>query len=437
MSHTSRAVLLGLVCAGLVFAGCVPNSFRIASADNLHDRILFPPGAVRTHEKLDLHVETQIMQCKGSLPTRKSGPITVSNPYWHAVGSRVLRIEVANYATEMTIPPPAHCLNRTVRPAPHPNKCPQDHIVDNVWSIIQDNTDWSKCVGRNARTQLLADVSNVLPHRASEAGTLREERTYAHPPARVDGLSAEVIRLLPGAIVCVNRDHTLVYSNEKAWMSSHACSHLLDAPDASGRVILSRTDTEDMFPLASEYKTEEAKIYEVHSWVTVRGMLVAMMPRGAFLYVYYSGLGTANKPELGTWEYHPEASMRKYPKGADPGTPIPLTPILIAHSQPLKLTKSDLPNLEELCKGSGDDRKRCFAFPDFATIDVLRPYSVNGLIHYAPSGTLTTDIPEIVSSRHPLATRVFHGRTVPMDFDVQKAENAVPLAAGDQFGGRQ
>jgi hypothetical protein len=441
MSHTSRAVLLCLVGAVLVLGGCVPNSFRILkSADNIHDPILLPPGAVISQNKLDLHVETQTLEtrtwrCQYALPSLTSDPITLSNPYWHAAGSRVIRIEieVEGYAERLTLLPPSACLNRAVRSQPAGSACPQDYIVDKFLSTIENDADWRKCVARDARTQLIADVSEVLPHRASESGALREERTYAHPP---EGVRAEVIRLLPGAVVCVSRDHTLVYTNEKAWSSSQACSRLLEAPDASGRVVLSRTDNEDMFPLARDfYGTNQDKIYEAHSWLAVRGMLAALMPRGAFLYVYYSGQHSV--PSAGEWEANPSNSRRMYRRGGDPGRPIPLTPILVAQSQPLKLTGSEVPDLNTLCKGSGDfERKVCFAFSDFATIDVMRPYSVNGLVQYAPSGTLTTDVPEIKLSWPHVATRVFRGRRVLIDFDVTKAGNAIPLAADDQFGGR-
>ncbi len=440
MFHTSRAVLLCLVGAVLVLGGCVPNSFRINAADNLDDRILFPPGAVRSDKKLDLYVETQTLLCQKWLPTLTSDTITVTNPYLFAIGSRVVRIEVANYSTKMTIPPPAACLNRTVRSQPAGSVCPQDYIVNEFLSAVRKDPDWSKCVAWDTLPGLVADVTEVLPHRVRESGALREERTYAHPPHDgVNTLNAEVIRLLPGAIVCVSRDHTLVYTNEKAWSSSQACSRLLEAPDAGGRVVLSRTDTTRMFPQAqSFYGRNEAKIYEANSWLAVRGMIAAQMPRGAFLYVYYSGSDLESIPSSAYWEADSGYSPRKYRKGADPGTPIPLTPILIAHSQPLKLAGSDNPDLTTLCSGSGDfEKKSCFAFPDFTTIDVLRPYSVNDLVQYAPSGTLTSDIPEIKLSRSPVATRVFRGRRVLMDFDVTKADNAIPLASGDSFGGRR
>lgn len=440
MSQTSRVVSMCLVGLLLMLDGCIPNSFRIDSADSLHHRILYPPGAEHNHEKLVLYVETPALLCQKALPTLKSNPITLSTAYWHAVGSRVVRIELPRDAKKVIIPPPAACLNRAVRPAP--DECPQDYIVDEILSAIQKDAEWNQCVARNARTQLIADVSEVLPHRASESGALREERTYQHPPVGVTSLNTEVVRLMPGAIVCANRDYTLVYGNPTAWASSEACSRLLEAPDASGRVVLSRTDEERMFPLARHsYGQVEAKIYEARSWQAVRGTLAALMPSGAFLYVYYSGNGNHNvqNPDDARWESREYDSVRAYPKGMVEPT-IHLTPILVAHSEPLVLEGDTVPSLEALCKADSDQQvpieRRCFTFPDLASIDVLRPFSVDGHTHYAPSGTLTTDIPEIAWSRHHSAKRLFRGRIVPMAFDITKTWNAVPLAAGDQFGGR-
>lgn len=441
MFDASSIALPCLLGAALVLGGCAiaPNSFRIESAENLHDRMLVPPGTVISEDKLTLHVQTQNLQCQKALPTRH-GWVTVSNPYWHEVGSRVVRIEVDRSLPfgELTLPPPAACLNVAVRPA---DPCLQDWIVHNVWRVIETETDWKKCL--SDMTKFVADVAQVLPHRVSESGALREERTYARMPERAwrsAPLDAEVISLLPGATVCVNRDHTLSTPNPMTWVSSgQSCARLLEASEGRGSVVLSRTDTEYTFPIAREfYAKDEAVIYEARSWLAVRGALATLMPQGAFLYLYYSG--KHNVPEEGHWASNESGSLRFYPNGKiEP--PIPISPILIAHSQPLVLTRAAVVDLLALCVADKVDGKRverrCFAFRDFASIDVLRPFSVDGRIHYAPSGTLTTDIPEIAASRRPVATRVFRGRTVPMDFDVSNARNAVPLAAGDQFGGQR
>lgn len=459
MFHSSRVARCCLLGAALVLNGCAiaPNSFRIKSADTLHERILLPPGAVDSGQTLDLYVETNALQCQTALPTRTSKSVTVSNPYWPAVGSRVIRIKAARDALlgESLLPPPAACLNRSVRPAPVP--CPQDWIVDKFWSAIEEDDDWRKCFPKDALRKLAADVSQVLPHRASESGALRDERTYAREPGpaqRVRALAAssppaippldtEFVSLLTGALVCVNREHQLVdpsSTSSATWVSSeNSCARLLDAPRGHGRVVLSRTDTEYTFPVAREfYEKDEAKIYEARSWLAVRGALATLMPGGAFLYLYYSG--KHNVPKTGDWESDASGSLRSYPRrdGEPIKPPIPISPILLVHSQPLKLTPSDLPDLEALCTPNTveNDRveRRCFAFLDFASVDVLRPFSVDGLVHYAPSGTLTTDVPEIAASQRPSSTRIFRGRRVPMDFDVTNARNAVPLAAGDEFG---
>lgn len=462
ISGASRVGILCLISAALGLSGCIKakNSFRINSAATLHDRILFPPGAEISHGKLDLYVETHTLRCKKALPTRTSDWVTISNPYWSAAGSRVLRIEVAGNALPGALtPPPAQCLNVAVRPASEP--CPQNLIVDQLWSAIEKDEDWGKCFLKDPLTkrQLTADVSQVLPHRASESGALREERTYARAPesaprvgalaassprAAAAALDAEVVSLLPGAELCVNREHTLADGSATAWVASaQSCAHLLDAPEGGGRVVLSRTDTEYTFPNAWDfYSTAEAKIYEARSWLAIRGALAALMHGGAFLYLYYSGNGKHNIPtdEVKLWEDKEHGSLRVYPS-VPIETPIRISPILVAHSEPLVLGPSMVPDLNALCMPDRVNGKliqrRCFAFRDFSSIDVLRPFSVDGRVHFAPSGTLTTDIPEITVSRRPVATRVFRGRRVPMDFDVSNAQNAVPLAAGDQFGGRR
>lgn len=463
--YALRILFWYLVGGVLVLGGCVypPNSFRIEPYEQLRNRILFPPGAAISHDKLDLLVETPALRCQQILPVHTSGPVTVSYPYWPALGLRVLRVEIARNESsiQLTDLPPADCLNVTVRPAL--NQCSKDLIRDQVWRAIKKDPDWLGCLdpGFNSekgeawekavQIQLAADISQVLPHRASESGALRDERTYARTleqsgqlfasPPTGKPLDTEFVSLRPGVNVCVDRDHTIGKNNSLLWVSSaQSCIHLLEASAERKSVVLSRTDTEYTFPFARNfYGIDEAKIYEARSWLAVRGMLATLMPQGAFLYLYYSN--RHDPPREDHWESRENDSLRVYPGDGVVEGPLAISPILIAHSQPLDLKASGVPDLSTLCQANmvNESRveRRCFAFRDFASIDVLQPFSVNGRIQYAPSGTLTTDIPEIAASRRPVATRVFRGRTVPMDFDVANPQSAVPLAAGDLFGERQ
>ncbi len=454
MFYASRLVLFCLLCASIVLGGCAnaPNSFRIKSAETLHDRILFPPGSILGEKKLDLYVETHALQCQEGLPNRViDDKVAVSNPYWPAIEKRVLHIEVPTKAlvNGLALPPPATCLNMAVRPAP--DTCLQDWIVGQVRSAIKDDADWGRCFAMDAFSEFASDVSQVLPLRASESGAPREERTYVrkpHPMAPVESLpplaappAAEVVNLLPGAIVCVNSERQLIPKDAGAWVATaETCAHLLDAPKGHGTVVLSRTDTENTFPQAhSFFGTSGARIYEARSWLAVRGALTASMPDGAYLYLYYSG--KHDVPNEANWESPEDGSWRYYPKIASLSTKIPIgiSPILVAQSEPLVLDPANLPDLTTLCRTNKPDdkalvQKRCFAIRDFASIDVLRPFMVDGHVHYAPSGTLTTDIPELSGSRRHFARRGFRSRMVPIDFDISDPRNAVPLAAGDQFG---
>lgn len=379
------------------------------------------------------------------MPTRTGGPVTVSNPYWSAAGARVVRIEIARAALpELTLPPPARCLNASVRPAPE--KCPQDTIVKNVEAVIANDEAWKRCLP-NGAPGFADDVVQVLPHRAGESGALRTERTYtrglATPamagPSRMrataPALDVEFVSLLPGATVCMNKDHS-VGAGDWPWISSaQSCVRLLDSFKGSGSVVLSRTDTENTFPLAYQvYEKDQSVVFDARSWLAVRGALAALMPQGAFLYVYYSG--EANAPDEDLWESGENGSVRWYPI-TSPKSILPLSPVLVAHSEPLRLTSSSAPDLDVLCRSGGVPKvvRRCFAFRDFASIDVLRPYVVNGQVDYAPSGTLTSDVPGLDASRGVHATRVFRGRRVSMAFDVLNPRNAVPLAADDQLKG--
>ena len=94
----------------LIRCANAPNIFRIKSAEKLHDQIRFPPGEAINQNKLDPYVETQTLRCQNALPTR--GRVTVFNPYCSAVGSRVMRIEIAgNELTRALSPPPTQCTN--------------------------------------------------------------------------------------------------------------------------------------------------------------------------------------------------------------------------------------------------------------------------------------------------------------------------------------
>lgn len=431
------AARLALMCllgfAGLL-AGCasIPYSFRIEPADAIDQRILLPPGAEYQGGDLLLHVERDSPQCQRRLPTVETKDIAVSNVYWSSTRSYFLKIAIPkDSAHRLDLLPPARCLNTSVR---EDVDCPQSTIAKKVVKAIEGNSAWTQCIPKDG-ADLAADIVQVLPHRASVSGALREERTYSGPPAAE---SAEIVQLLPGASVCVNRDYLLVQGSPTAWVTSRQCTELLNAPDAEGRVVLSRTDSDRTFPYAGELYKSAGKVHEARSWLAVRAALALDMPRGAFMYLYYSGYGKHNMPpdtpEDSPWSM--DQSGRTYPTG-DVTPPVPLTPILLAHTKRLKLEGSTPPSLAELCRGSGDkDKKHCFAFPDFSFVDVLRSFSVDGRVQFAPTGTLTSDVPEIRLSRSRAATRLFRGRPVPILFNVTEQHNAIPLAAGDRFGGQ-
>lgn len=436
MYYAMRVSLLHLLGAIVLLAGCanVPYSFRIEPAEALKDRIILPPGAEFWGNHLVLHIERDSPQCQRPLSTKKTADVTVSNLYWPRTGSYVLKITISqNAARRLDLLPPAQCLNTSIRSAPNDVSCPQLFVEKKVSEAISGNSAWMKCIPKDS--DFAADILQVLPHRASVSGALREEFTYAHSAPEN---AVEIVQLLPGARVCVNRDYSLVPGSPTAWATSHLCTELLNALDANGRVVLSRTDTDRTFPYASDLYKDDGKVHEARSWLAVRAALALDMPHGAFMYVYYSGYGTHNKPPA-TQEESPwsvDQAGRIYPTGyVTP--PVPLTPILLAHTKRLRLEGSEPPSLEALCQGSGDeDKKHCFAFPDFAFVDVLRQFSVDGRVLFAPSGTLTSDVPEIQLSCPAHATRIFRGRAVPIAFDVTKPQNAIPIAAGDRFGGQ-
>ena len=438
--------LLGAV---LLLGGCAvaPNSFRIDAAQSIRDSVLYPPGTSLTYEKLDLHIERTNSECQSALPTRTSGHVTVSNPYWPAVDARVVRIEIARAGlSQVVLPPPASCLKTSVRPAPQ--ACAQDWIVKSVEAAIAKDTAWEKCLP-SGTPGFAEDVVETLPHRASESGALRLERTYTRPlvpptsQSRAAGVAAatfdvEFVSLLPGATVCVNKDQTLG-TGAAPWVSSaQSCVGLLQGAKGQGSVVLSRTDTENTFPLARQaYDMDEAVVFDARSWLAVRGAVAALMPHGAFLYVYYPGEATNTAPDGSAhWEYDKSTGVRRY-KIDNTKSILPLSPILVAHSQPLQLTASGAPHLDALCHTGGNPKviRLCFDFRDFAAIDVLHPYVVNGRAVYAPSGTLTTDVPGIAAVPGARAMRVFRGRSVPLAFDWSNPRNAIPLAANDQFKG--
>lgn len=434
MHIAARLSLIFLLAYAGLLAGCagVPYSFRIEPADAIEERILLPPGAEYQADGLVLHMERDTPQCQRWLPTVDTKDIAVSNLYWHQTGSYFLKIAIPKeFARPLDLLPAARCLNTSVRADVD---CPQSTIAKKVVKAIEGNSAWSQCIPKDG-ADFAAEIAQVLPHRASVSGSLREERTYAGPPAAE---SAEIVQLLPGARVCVNRDYLLVQGSPTAWVTSRQCTELLNAPDAEGRVVLSRTDTDRTFPYAYDLYKSDGKVHEARSWLAVRAALALDMPRGAFMYVYYSGYGKHNIPPA-TLEDSPwskDQAGRTYPTG-DVTPPIPLTPILLAHTKRLKLAGTKPPSLAELCQGSGDkDKKRCFAFPDFTFVDVLRSFSVDGRVQFAPSGTLTSDVPEIRLSSSRAATRIFRGRAVPILFDVTEQHSAIPLAAGDRFGGQ-
>ncbi|VXC65656.1 hypothetical protein [Pseudomonas sp. 9Ag] len=436
MYYAVRISLLHLLGIIALLAGCanVPYSFRIEPAEELIDRVILPPGAEFRADSLVLHVERDSPQCQRPLPIKKTAHITVSNLYWPRTSSYLLKITVPqNAARRHNLLPPAQCLNTSVRAAPNNVSCPQFIVEEKVAEAISGDSAWMQCVP--ADSDFATDILQVLPHSASGSGALREELTYAYSaPAN----AVEVVQLLPGARVCVNRDYSLVPGSPTAWATSHLCTELLNALDAKGRVVLSRTDTGHTFPYASDLYKDDGKVHEARSWLAVRAALALDMPHGAFMYVYYSGYGMHNKPPA-TQEESPwslEQAGRIYPTG-EVTPPVPLTPILLAHTKRLKLEGSEPPTLEALCQGSDDkDKKHCFAFPDFSFVDVLRPFSVDGRVLFAPSGTLTSDVPEIRLLFPANATRIFRGRAVPIAFDVTKQQNAIPIAAGDRFGGQ-
>lgn len=437
MHFAARLVLMCLLGIAGLLAGCtsIPYSFRIEPAAALEERILLPPGAEYRDGDLVLHVERDSQHCQRRLPTVETKEITVSNVYWPKTRSYFLKISIPkDSAPHRTFLPAARCLNTSVR---GDADCPQSTIAKKVVSALGGNSAWMQCIPSDAE-DLAAEILHVLPHRASGSGALSEERTYAPPPSPE---SVEVIQLLPGATVCVNRDYFIVPNYPTAWVSSRPCTELLNAPGGGGKVVLSRTDTDRTFPYASELFKSDGKVHEARSWLAVRAALALNMPGGAYMYAYYSGgSGMHNKPppSQGPNPWSEDMVGRSYPAKETVVTPpIPLTPILLVRTKRLELKGSEPPSLDDLCMGSGDEDKRhCFAFPDFASIDVLRSFSVAGRVHFAPSGTLTSDVPEIRLSRSHTATRIFRGRAAPILFDVSEQHNAIPLAAGDRFGGQ-
>ncbi|MBT2298482.1 hypothetical protein [Pseudomonas fluorescens] len=440
---------LSLLGATVAIGGCAfaPNSFRITNAKSTQERIIYPPGAVVRDEKLNLYVETRSLECRKALPTRTSGSVTVSTPYWFDAGLRVLHIEVlSSDLSKIMLTPPARCLNVTVRRAAE--QCPQDWIAGEVLSAIEKDEDWGKCIKKDTRLELAAEISEVLPHPADYSGAPREERTYARSPdpsvpeedkpSAVSLLPAEIVSLHPGTSVCLNTVHLLVGNDPGTWISTpQSCVRLLEGTDGYGRASVARTDTEYTFPNADFFDDQgKATLFEARSWLAIRSVLTTLMPGGAYLYLYYSGKNDVSGKV--NWQSSANGSPRVYvPTGEDAKTtPIQVSPILIVQSQPLKLTTRGLPTLANLCQRKGKIEKRCFAFPDFSSIDVLQPFLVDGQLHYEPTGTLTSDIPEISVERHPVATRLFRGRRVAMEFDVSNSSTAVPLQAGDQFGER-
>lgn len=456
MFRASHIALLSLVGAGLLLGGCTaPNSFRIDGPAG--QRFLLPPGTAlsfRDGGRIVLHVERAIEACQAPLFTRTKDHVTVSNPYWSAVGARVIRIDMAQDPLPKI--PPARCLNRSVRPGLKSEQCPQDTIVKDVKAAIENDAEWQRCLPKDEQG-FADDVAQVLPHRASQSGALLGERTYSRPleaanlrSAAESVLDVEFVSLLPGATVCVNQDHTLG-SGSSPWVSSaQSCVRLLDGSNGPDSVVLSRTDTENTFPKARDfYGIDEAAVFDARSWLAVRGALATLMPKGAFLYVYYSGNATKNVPKSSTvWEEKDGERRYQIPSG-EFNSILPLSPVLVAHSSPLGLDADHAPDLSVLCKSGPpvqvDGRppikdnanvvRRCFSFRDFASIDVLRPYVLDGRVDYAPSGTLTSDVAGLAAQRGAHVTRVFRGRKVPLDFDVLNPRDAVPLAADDQIKG--
>ncbi len=435
-----RSVVIG---GTLFLTGCcamAPYSFRLDSAETLNNRIIYPPGAVKNADgQYDIFVETDVLTCRDLLPkvSDEDGIITFSNPYWPAIGSRVVRLQIKNGAEGkgLKLPLTARCSNVDLR---HPSQatdgieCAQDWLASRFWQTVEHNENWKACLkGRaEAEPKFLEDLAQVLPNNAANSGAILEERTF-YP----NDETLEFVKLPPESVVCIRRDHLIRQdnaANRDLWVSApDMCQPFLYSEGYPGATVLSRTDRKEMFPFASEwFQKQEGAISEVRSWLPVRGVLSMLMKEGAFLYVYYPPKPNIlpHKDNWGPDEANDSRPFRVYPSSTVE-SPRWISPVLVVQKKALKLENS--PSIEELCNPK--DQGRCFAFRDVNSIDVFFQLLVDGRAVQVTSGSLTTDVPEVMAATEIKGLRRFRHRMVPLEFDFRSHDSAIPLSRGDQF----